>query len=138
VGTSLKLWRLVLTIPVEYRSALKQLRAVRMPRWRFSRNGRSPDAYRKLLGKRPLALTAKTAAAYLELGNASIDVYEKLDALATTFLTRTYTGSIKSPYNTIKASICSRVRSSTGWLGMLHSLKLMAFSSRHCPLSDRH
>lgn len=45
---------------------------------------------------------AKTAAAYLEMGSAGIEVYEKLDALAKSFLTQTYTGSVKSEYNTMK------------------------------------
>jgi Type VI secretion system (T6SS), amidase immunity protein len=45
---------------------------------------------------------AKTAAAYLEMGNAGIEVYEKLDALAKGFLARTYTGSVKSQYDTMK------------------------------------
>jgi hypothetical protein len=45
---------------------------------------------------------AKTAAAYLEMGNAGIDAYEKLDALAGKYLEREYTGSVKSNYNTMK------------------------------------
>lgn len=45
---------------------------------------------------------AKTAAAYLEMGNVGVDVYEKLDALAKSYLTRTYTGSVQSPYDTMK------------------------------------
>lgn len=45
---------------------------------------------------------AKTAAAYLEAGVAEIDVYEKLEALAGSYLDRQYTGSVKSDYNTMK------------------------------------
>ncbi len=45
---------------------------------------------------------AKTAAAYLEMGAAEIEVYEKLDALAGSYLGREYTGSVKSNYNTMK------------------------------------
>jgi type VI secretion system (T6SS) amidase immunity protein Tai4 len=45
---------------------------------------------------------AKTAAAYLEMGNVGVDVYERLDALAERYLTRTYSGSVKSPYDTMK------------------------------------
>ena len=45
---------------------------------------------------------AKTAAAYLEMGEAGIEVYEKLDALAGGYLAREYSGSVKSNYNTMK------------------------------------
>ncbi len=45
---------------------------------------------------------AKTAAAYLEMGTAEIEVYEKVDALAGSYLKREYTGSVKSNYNTMK------------------------------------
>jgi hypothetical protein len=45
---------------------------------------------------------AKTAAAYLEMGTAGIEVYEKLEALASSYLGREYTGSVKSNYNTMK------------------------------------
>lgn len=45
---------------------------------------------------------AKTAAAYLEMGNVGVDVYERLDALAERYLTRIYSGSVKSPYDTMK------------------------------------
>ncbi len=45
---------------------------------------------------------AKTAAAYLEMGNSGVDVYERLDELAKEYLTRTYTGSVKSAYDTMK------------------------------------
>lgn len=45
---------------------------------------------------------AKTAAAFLEAGTAGIDVYEKLEALAGSYLDRQYTGSVKSQYNTMK------------------------------------
>jgi hypothetical protein len=45
---------------------------------------------------------ARTAAAYLEMGSARIEVYEKLDALAKTFLAQTYTGSMESKYDTMK------------------------------------
>ena len=45
---------------------------------------------------------AKAAAAYLEMGSAGVEVYEKLDALAERYLARTYSGSVKSPYDTMK------------------------------------
>jgi hypothetical protein len=45
---------------------------------------------------------AKTAAAYLEMGTAGIDVYEKLEGLAGSYLERNYTGSVKSSYSTMK------------------------------------
>lgn len=45
---------------------------------------------------------AKAAAAYLERGAAGVEIYEKLDALADSYLTREYTGSVKSNYNTMK------------------------------------
>lgn len=45
---------------------------------------------------------AKTAAAYLEMGTAGIEVYEKLEALALRYLQREYSGSVKSSYNTMK------------------------------------
>jgi hypothetical protein len=45
---------------------------------------------------------AKTAAAYLEMGTAGIDTYEKLEALAGSYLEREYTGSVKNSYNTMK------------------------------------
>lgn len=45
---------------------------------------------------------AKTAAAYLEQGAAGIEIYEKLDALADSYLKREHTGSVKSNYNTMK------------------------------------
>jgi Type VI secretion system (T6SS), amidase immunity protein len=45
---------------------------------------------------------AKTAAAYLEMGGAGIEAYEKLDALAGRYLERRYTGSVRSNYNTMK------------------------------------
>lgn len=45
---------------------------------------------------------AKTAAAYLEQGTVGIEVYEKLEALASGYLEREYTGSVKSNYNTMK------------------------------------
>jgi hypothetical protein len=45
---------------------------------------------------------AKTAAAYLEMGKAGIEVYERLDELAGGYLAREYTGSVKGNYNTMK------------------------------------
>jgi hypothetical protein len=45
---------------------------------------------------------AKTAAAYLERGATGIEIYEKLDALADSYLKREYAGSVKSHYNTMK------------------------------------
>jgi hypothetical protein len=44
----------------------------------------------------------KSAAAYLEMGNAKIEVYEKLDELTTAYLARNYGGSVKGSYNTMK------------------------------------
>jgi hypothetical protein len=45
---------------------------------------------------------AKTAAAYLERGTVGIEVYEKLEVLAGSYLEREYTGSVKNSYNTMK------------------------------------
>jgi Type VI secretion system (T6SS), amidase immunity protein len=45
---------------------------------------------------------AKTAAAYLEMGGAGIEAYEKLDALAGRYLEREYSGSVRSNYSTMK------------------------------------
>lgn len=45
---------------------------------------------------------AKTAAAYLEMGSAGMEVYEKIEALAGSYLAREYSGSVKSSYNTMK------------------------------------
>jgi hypothetical protein len=45
---------------------------------------------------------ARSAAAYLEMSQVGVEVYEKLDGLVDTFLKRTYTGSVKSDYNTMK------------------------------------
>jgi hypothetical protein len=45
---------------------------------------------------------AKSAAAYLEMGTAGIEVYEKLEALVGSYLAREYTGSVKNSYNTMK------------------------------------
>jgi hypothetical protein len=36
------------------------------------------------------------------MGTAGIEVYEKLEALAASYLEREYTGSVKSNYNTMK------------------------------------
>ncbi|CAG0943522.1 hypothetical protein BROC_02323 [Candidatus Brocadiaceae bacterium] len=43
-----------------------------------------------------------SASAYLEYGKASIEAYEKGDKLVDKFLSRKYSGSIKSTYNTMK------------------------------------
>jgi hypothetical protein len=44
----------------------------------------------------------KSAAAYLEMGRAGIDVYERLDRLVDAQLRRVYTGSVAGEYNTMK------------------------------------
>ncbi len=45
---------------------------------------------------------AKSAAAYLEMGNADIEVYAKMDALADSYLAGKYGGSVPSRYDTMK------------------------------------
>jgi hypothetical protein len=44
----------------------------------------------------------KSAAAYLEMGKAAIDVYDRLDRLVDAQLKRVYTGSVAGEYNTMK------------------------------------
>lgn len=43
-----------------------------------------------------------TASAYLEFGNAPIEAYEQGELLVDQYLKRSYSGSIKGPYNTMK------------------------------------
>lgn len=45
---------------------------------------------------------AKTAAAYLEMGNAPIEVYEELDVRAEEVIRRKRTGSVEGDYTTMK------------------------------------
>jgi hypothetical protein len=105
VGTSLKMYRLVLVLTisagipscVQSGSARPDPQAAILKKWTLSR------CLSQAAGETPAGDdAAKTAAAYLEMGNAAIEVYEKLDALAKSFLTRTYTGSVKSAYDTMK------------------------------------
>jgi hypothetical protein len=58
---------------------------------------------------------AKSAAAYLEMSSAGIDVYNRLDVLVDGYLKRTYSGSVKSDYNTMKC------------IDLYHSKELQAF-----------
>lgn len=53
-------------------------------------------------GERAADDAAKSAAAYLEMSSAGIELYERIDELVQTYLTRTYSGSVKSNYNTMK------------------------------------
>jgi hypothetical protein len=105
VGTSLKIHPLVLAlaIPVgvsscgQSSSTRPDPQASILKKWALSRC-LSQAAGQTAAGDD----AAKTAAAYLEMGSAAIEVYERIDALAKGFLTRTYTGSVKSDYNTKK------------------------------------
>jgi hypothetical protein len=105
VGTSLKIHPLVLAlaIPVGVASCAQSSstrpdpQVAILKKWALSRC-LSQAAGQTVAGDD----AAKTAAAYLEIGSAGIEVYEKLDALAKSFLTQTYTGSVKSEYNTMK------------------------------------
>jgi Type VI secretion system (T6SS), amidase immunity protein len=45
---------------------------------------------------------ARSAAAYLEMGTGPIESYDKLEALADTYLQRKYGGSVNGEYNTMK------------------------------------
>lgn len=103
--TSVKLYRIVLLfvisagVPccVQAGSTRPGSQAAILKKWALSR------CLSHAAGETPLGDdAAKTAAAYLEMGKAGVEVYEKLDALAESFLARTRTGSVESAYDTMK------------------------------------
>lgn len=105
MGTSLKIYRFVLVLAIsagmsscaQSASGRPDAQAAILKKWTLSR------CLSQAAGETPVGDdAAKTAAAYLEMGSARIEVYEKLDGLAKSFLTRPYTGSVESPYNTMK------------------------------------
>ena len=105
MGTSLKIcgFALILTVPAGVLSCSQSVSNRPDPQVEILKKWTLSRCLSQAAANTPAGDdAAKTASAYLEMGHAMIEVYEKLDAMAKEYLTRTYTGSVKSPYDTMK------------------------------------